>query len=49
MSAVTRTGSVRGVGDLRLVGRQVYYEQLGFWLNPLAAVFTIGFSVCSSF
>ena len=45
MSAVTRTGSVRGVGDLRLVGRQVYYEQLGFWLNPVAAVFTIGFSV----
>ena len=22
-----------------------YYEQLGFWLNPVAAVFTIGFSV----
>ncbi len=35
----------RAVDDLRLVGRQVYYEQLGFWLNPVAAVFTVGFSV----
>ena len=31
--------------DLRMIGRQVYYEQLSFWLNPLAAVFTVGFSV----
>jgi len=45
VSAVTRTGNLRGLGDLRLVGRQVGYEQLGFWLNPVAAVFTIGFSV----
>ncbi|HEY5024187.1 MAG TPA: ABC transporter permease [Acidimicrobiales bacterium] len=53
MSAVTGTeppprpvlGSFRGVDDLRLVGRQVYYEQLGFWLNPIAAAFTVGFSV----
>jgi len=35
----------RGVGDLRLAGRQVYYEQLNFWLNPIGAVFTVGFSV----
>jgi ABC-2 type transport system permease protein len=35
----------RGVDDLRLVGRQVYYEQLNFWLNPVAAVFTVGFAV----
>lgn len=36
----------RGLGsDLRTVGRQVYYEQLNFWLNPIAAAFTIVFSV----
>ena len=29
----------------RMVARQVYYEQLNFWLNPLAAIFTVGFSV----
>jgi ABC-2 type transport system permease protein len=28
-----------------LVGRQVRYEQLSFWLNPIGAVFTVGFSV----
>jgi ABC-2 type transport system permease protein len=39
------TRTFRGAADLRLVGRQVRYEQLGFWLNPVAAVFTIGFSV----
>ncbi|HLI15459.1 MAG TPA: ABC transporter permease [Acidimicrobiales bacterium] len=31
--------------DLRLVARQVYYEQLAFWRNPFGAIFTIGFSV----
>ena len=35
----------RGVGDLKLAARQVYYEQLNFWLNPIGAVFTVGFSV----
>jgi len=35
----------RGTSDVALVGRQVYYEQLNFWLNPIAALFTIGFSV----
>jgi ABC-2 type transport system permease protein len=35
----------RGTSDLVLVGRQVYYEQLNFWLNPVAALFTIGFSL----
>jgi ABC-2 type transport system permease protein len=35
----------RRLGHLRMVGRQIYYEQLNFWLNPLAAVFTVGFSV----
>ena len=28
----------------RMVLRQLYYEQLNFWLNPMAAIFTIGFS-----
>jgi len=32
-------------GDLRLVLRQVRYEQLTFWLNRVGAIFTIGFSV----
>ena len=27
-----------------MVGRQVGYEQLAFWRNPLGAVFTVGFS-----
>lgn len=31
--------------DGRMIGRQIYYEQLNFWLNPMAAVFTVGFSV----
>jgi ABC-2 type transport system permease protein len=35
----------RGLADLRLVGQQVYFEQLNFWLNPVAAFFTLGFSV----
>jgi ABC-2 type transport system permease protein len=28
-----------------LVGRLLYYEQLNFWLNPIAAVLTVGFSI----
>lgn len=35
----------RGLRDLRVMGRQVYYEQLSFWRNPIGAVFTVGFSV----
>jgi ABC-2 type transport system permease protein len=31
--------------NLRLLALQIYYEQLNFWLNPIAAVFTVGFSV----
>jgi ABC-2 type transport system permease protein len=31
--------------DLRLVGRQVRFEQLQFWRNPVGAAFTVGFSV----
>lgn len=30
---------------VRMVFRQLYYEQLNFWLNPFAALFTVGFSV----
>lgn len=32
------------VGDLRLIGHQVRYEQLSFWVNRVGAIFTIGFS-----
>jgi ABC-2 type transport system permease protein len=37
-------GSFSRISDLRLVGRQVKFEQLSFWLNPLGALFTVGFS-----
>lgn len=45
MGGATASTRFRGVGDLKLVGRQIYYEQLNFWLNPIGAVFTVGFSV----
>ncbi|MGH9030373.1 MAG: hypothetical protein ACRDV4_12265, partial [Acidimicrobiales bacterium] len=45
MTTATAGGRFRGLADLRLVGRQIYYEQLNFWLNPVGAVFTLGFSV----
>jgi ABC-2 type transport system permease protein len=38
-------GSFHGLSDLPLVARQVYFEQLSFWLNPIGAAITIGFSV----
>jgi ABC-2 type transport system permease protein len=38
-------GSFRGPRDLALVARQVRFEQLSFWLNPIGAFLTIGFSV----
>jgi ABC-2 type transport system permease protein len=38
-------GSFRGMGDLALVARQVRFEQLSFWLNPIGAALTIGFSL----
>jgi ABC-2 type transport system permease protein len=34
-----------GLRDLRLVGKQLRYEQLSFWLNPVMALFTLGFSL----
>jgi ABC-2 type transport system permease protein len=36
--------SFRGMSDVKMVARQVRYEQLSFWLNPLGAFFTLGFS-----
>ena len=45
MTTAPTVGSFEGSRDLRLVGRQVRYEQLSFWLNPIGAVFTLGFSV----
>lgn len=33
------------LAELRLVVRQVGYEQLSFWLNPVGAIFTVGFSL----
>jgi len=45
MSATAAIRPIRGVDDLRLVGRQIRYEQISFWLNPISAIFTIGFSV----
>jgi ABC-2 type transport system permease protein len=37
-------GSFGGLSDLKLILRQVGYEQLSFWLNPIGAFFTIIFS-----
>jgi len=39
------TAGFAGWSDVRLILRQARFEQLGFWLNPLAAIFTIGFSL----
>jgi ABC-2 type transport system permease protein len=38
-------GSFRGGRDVSLVLRQVGFEQLSFWLNPIGALMTIVFSV----
>src|SRR5579872_3096362 len=43
-TSMPRSGSFEGVKDLKMVARQLRYEQLSFWLNPLAAFFTLGFS-----
>jgi ABC-2 type transport system permease protein len=39
------TKSFEGLSDLKLIGRQVRFEQLSFWLNPVGALFTIVFSI----
>lgn len=44
-AAARAPGRASGLADLRMIARQVRYEQLSFWLNPLAAIFTVGFSV----
>jgi ABC-2 type transport system permease protein len=41
----TTTGAFQGLSDLKLVARQVWFEQLSFWLNPVGALFTVVFSV----
>ncbi|HUC04185.1 MAG TPA: ABC transporter permease [Acidimicrobiales bacterium] len=43
-TAPQRSGSFHGVADLKLIARQTRYEQLSFWLNPIGALFTVGFS-----
>ncbi len=43
--ATASAGALARLGDLRLVARQVRYEQLAFWRNRVGAVFTVGFSV----
>lgn len=45
MIGVRASANFRGAGDLRLVGRQLHYEQLSFWRNPVGAIFTVVFSV----
>lgn len=45
MSSTPSIGSFEGLQDVRLVMRQTRYEQLSFWLNPIGAAFTVGFSV----
>ncbi len=45
MTTTPTLGAFQGLSDVKLVGRQVRYEQLSFWLNPIGAAFTIGFSV----
>ena len=45
MTPPASTANFRGWKDLRLLARQVYYEQMTFWRNPIGAVFTVGFSV----
>jgi ABC-2 type transport system permease protein len=42
-ASIPRRRSV--AADVRLVVRQVGYEQLSFWLNPVGAIFTVGFAL----
>ena len=42
---VPERGSFRGLSDAPLVARQVGFEQLSFWLNPISTLMTIAFSV----
>lgn len=44
-AAGTGIRPARRPGGLGLVVRQVRYEQLAFWRNPIGAGFTVGFSV----
>jgi ABC-2 type transport system permease protein len=42
--ASSSSGSSSVTRDARMILRQVRYEQLSFWLNPIGAFFTLGFS-----
>jgi ABC-2 type transport system permease protein len=44
-SSATRSERYGGLNDIALVGHQVRYEQLAFWVNRVGAAFTVGFSV----
>ena len=41
---VRQTRRFEGMNDLKLIARQTRFEQLSFWLNPVGAFFTVGFS-----
>ena len=41
----TATSDKARRSDIRLVLREIRYEQLAFWRNPFAAAFSVGFSV----
>jgi ABC-2 type transport system permease protein len=43
MNSVSAPARLRS--DVRMIGREVKFEQLAFWRNPFAAVFSVGFSV----
>ncbi len=45
MASVPQRGSLRGWSDAGLVVRQIGFEQLSFWLNPIGALMTVVFSV----
>ncbi len=44
-ASLPEQGSFRGARDLGLVVRQVGFEQLSFWLNPIGALMTVAFSM----
>jgi ABC-2 type transport system permease protein len=43
MNSVSAPARLRS--DVRMIGREVKFEQLAFWRNPFAAVFSVGFSL----
>ncbi len=45
MTTASPVTPFEGLSDVKLVLRQTRYEQLSFWLNPIGAAFTVGFSL----